>query len=132
MFLINTRKRNPNKSFGHDRLPKGEYAVYEVSKVSDGKEAREKTFDHIPTNRDTLLLIHGFNNDFDQVTSAYLSFDKRVRQLGFKGSVIGFTWPSYGEWFQYFGDREQSSTPPSGFSTFFSGFGRCWESADFM
>ncbi len=86
---------------------KGKYAVYEVSKSSDGKEAQEKTLEDIPVDKDVLLLVHGFNNDFDEVTAAYLDFDRRIRAVGFKGNVIGFTWPSYGEWFQYFGDVEQ-------------------------
>ncbi len=55
MFLINTRKRNPDKTFGHERLPKGDYVVYGISKASSGKDAEEKTLDDIPTNKDTLL-----------------------------------------------------------------------------
>lgn len=74
MFLISTRKRNADKSFGHERLSKGEYEVYEIFKSSDGKDAERRTLNAIPTDRDMLLLIHGFNNDFDQVTAAYLSF----------------------------------------------------------
>ena len=118
MFLINTRKRNSDKSFGHKRMPKGKYDVYEISKASDGKEAVQKTLEEIPTNKDTLLLIHGFNNNFDEVTAAYLGFDRKVRQAGFKGNVIGFTWPSYGEWFQYFGDIEQVEHASFGFLNF--------------
>src|SRR5438552_17156122 len=97
MFLISTRKRNPDKTFGHQRMLKGDYAVYEISKASEGKDAQQKTLEDIPTNKDLLLLIHGFNNDFDEVTAAYLGFDRRVRAVGFNGNVIGFTWPSYGE-----------------------------------
>ncbi len=40
------------------------------------------------------------------MTAAYLGFARKVRQAGFTGNVIGFTWPSYGQWFQYFGDIE--------------------------
>lgn len=61
----------------------------------------------IPAGQPTLLLIHGFNNEFKDVTKAYLDFEKRIRQAGFQGNVVGFTWPSYGQWFQYFGDKEQ-------------------------
>jgi esterase/lipase superfamily enzyme len=122
MFLINTRKRNPDKTFGHERLPKGEYAVYEISKASTGKDAQEKTLEDIPTNKDTLLLIHGFNNDFDEVTAAYLGFARKVRQAGFKGNVIGFTWPSYGQWFQYFGDIEQVEYAAFAFLNFLLAF----------
>jgi esterase/lipase superfamily enzyme len=88
MFLINTRKRNPDNTFGHERLPKGDYAVYEISKASTGKDAEKKTLDDIPTNKDTLLLVHGFNNDFDEVTAAYLAFARKVRQAGFKLSRL--------------------------------------------
>jgi esterase/lipase superfamily enzyme len=122
MFIINTRKRNTDKTFGHERIPKGDYAVYEISKVSDGKEAQQKTLEDIPVSKDTLLLIHGFNNDFDEVTAAYLDFDKRVRRAGFKGNVMGFTWPSYGEWFQYFGDIEQVEYASFGFLNFLLAF----------
>ena len=90
MFLISTRKRNSNKSFGHKRLPKGEYEVYEIFKSSDGKDAQQRTLNAIPTDRDILLLIHGFNNDFDQVTGAYLNFARKIRPVGFDGTVIGF------------------------------------------
>ena len=107
MFLVNTRKRNKDKTFGHEKMPKGRYAVYEFKKASEGKEAKEKTLEDIPAGQPTLLLIHGFNNEFEDVTKAYLDFEKRIRQAGFQGNVIGFTWPSYGQWYQYFGDREQ-------------------------
>jgi esterase/lipase superfamily enzyme len=129
MFLINTRKRNPDKTFGHGRMPKGDYAVYEISKASDGKDAQEKTLADIPTNKDTLLLIHGFNNDFEEVTAAYLGFAKKIRKAGFKGSVIGFTRPSYGQWFQYFGDIvEYASFAFLHFLIFFCPSAPCWES----
>lgn len=118
MFLINTRKRNSDNSFGHKRMPKGKYDVYEIFKVSDGKDAVKKTLGDIPANKDTLLLIHGFNNDFDEVTAAYIDFDKKVRRAGFKGNVIGFTWPSFGKWFQYFGDIEQVEHATFGFLNF--------------
>jgi esterase/lipase superfamily enzyme len=122
MFLVNTRRRKPDKTFGHGKLPKGDYAVYEISKPSTGKDAQQKTLEDIPTNKDTLLLIHGFNNDFDEVTAAYLGFDKKVRRAGFKGNVIGFTWPSYGEWFQYFGDIEQVEYASFAFLNFLLAF----------
>jgi esterase/lipase superfamily enzyme len=122
MFLISTRKRNPDNSFGHERLLKGKYAVYEISKSSDGKDAQEKTLEDIPVDKDMLLLVHGFNNDFDQVTAAYLDFEKRIRAVGFKGNVMGFTWPSYGQWFQYFGDVEQVEYAAFGFLNFLLAF----------
>ncbi len=107
MFLINTRKRNKDKTFGHEKMVKGRYAVYEFKKASEGKEAQERALEDIPTDKDTLLLIHGFNNDFDQVTGAYLDFEKRIRDVGFQGNAIGFTWPSFGQWYMYHGDQEQ-------------------------
>jgi len=107
MFLVNTRKRNKDKTFGHEKMPKGRYAVYEFKKASEGKEAKEKALEDIPAGRPILFLIHGFNNEFKDVTKAYLDFEKRIRQAGFQGNVVGFTWPSYGQWFQYFGDKEQ-------------------------
>lgn len=107
MFLINTRKRNKDKTFGHERMTKGRYAVYEFKKASKGKEAKERALEDIPVDKHTLLLIHGFNNDFDQVAEAYLGFEKKIRSAGFQGNVLGFTWPSYGEMHQYFGDKEQ-------------------------
>ena len=122
MFLVNTRKRNSDNSFGHKRLPKGKYEVYEITKASDGKDAVQKSLEDIPTNKDMLLLIHGFNNDFDEVTAAYLDFDKKVHRAGFKGNVMGFTWPSYGQWFQYFGDIEQVEFASFGFLNFLLDF----------
>ena len=122
MFLISTRKRNSNKTFGHKRLPKGEYEVYEIFKSSDGKDAEQRTLNAIPTDRDMLLLIHGFNNDFDQVTGAYLNFARKIRPVGFDGTVIGFTWASYGKWFQYFGDIEQVEFAAFGFLNFLLAF----------
>src|ERR1044071_1699352 len=122
MFLINTRKRNPDDTFGHERMPKGEYDIYELTKVSDGSDATERDFEEIPLDKDVLLLIHGFNNDFDQVTGAYLDFAKRIGRLGFKGAVIVFTWPSYGEWYQYVGDKEQVEYAAVGFLNFLMKF----------
>jgi hypothetical protein len=31
MLLINTRKRNADQTFTHERMPKGAYAVYEIA-----------------------------------------------------------------------------------------------------
>lgn len=122
MFLVSTRKRNQDKTFGHARMPKGEYGIYEISKVTDGKDAQQKTLEDIPRNKDMLLLIHGFNNDFDEVIAAYLGFDRKIRAVGFDGNVIGFTWPSFGEWFQYFGDVEQVEYAVFGFLNFLLAF----------
>jgi len=122
MFLISTRKRNPDKSFGHERLLKGQYEVYEFFKSSDGKDAQEKTLEDIPVDKDMLLLVHGFNNDFDEVTAAYLDFDRRIRAAGYKGNTMGFTWPSFGQWFQYFGDVEQVEYAAFGFLNFLLAF----------
>ena len=121
MFIISTRKQGSDKTFGHQRMLKGTYAVYEISK-SSVDEAREKTLQDIPVDKDMVLLIHGFNNDFDQVTAAYLGFERRLRARGFNGNVSGFTWPSYGEWFQYFGDVEQVEYAALGFLNFLLAF----------
>jgi len=90
MFLVNTRKRNKDKTFEHEKMPKGGYTVYEFKKASGGKEEQEKTLEDIPTDKDTLLLIHGFNNDFDQVTGAYLGFEDKIRKAGFQGNIRGY------------------------------------------
>jgi hypothetical protein len=92
MFLISTRKRNPDKSFGHERMLKGEYAVYEISKSSDGKDAQQKTLEDIPVDKDMLLLIHGFNNGFDEVTAAYLI---SIREFG-RLDLEATSWDSHG------------------------------------
>jgi esterase/lipase superfamily enzyme len=122
MFLISTRKRNPDNSFGHERILKGQYAVYQFAKSSDGKEAKEKTLADIPVDKDMLLLVHGFNNDFEQVTAAYLNFAGQIRSAGFDGNILGFTWPSYGAWFQYFGDVEQVEYAAFGLLNFLLAF----------
>jgi esterase/lipase superfamily enzyme len=122
MFLISTRKRNPDNSFGHERILKGQYAVYQFAKSSDGKEAKEKTLADIPVDKDMLLLVHGFNNDFEQVTAAYLNFAGQIRSAGFDGNIMGFTWPSYGAWFQYFGDVEQVEYAAFGLLNFLLAF----------
>ena len=122
MFLISTRKRNSDNSFGHERILKGQYAVYQFAKSSDGKEAKEKTLADIPVDKDMLLLVHGFNNDFEQVTAAYLNFAGQIRSAGFDGNIMGFTWPSYGAWFQYFGDVEQVEYAAFGLLNFLLAF----------
>ncbi len=122
MFLVNTRKRNKDDTFGHTRMPKGRYRVYEFKKVSEGEEAQERKLQDIPTDKDTLILIHGFNNDFDDVTGAYLDFQKRIRREGFSGNVMGFTWPSYGKWYQYFGDKDQVEYAVPAFLNFITKF----------
>ena len=78
MFVVNTRMRDRDGTFGHGRMPKGTYRVYEFKSVSRGKEARERKLADIPSDKDTLLLIHGFNNDFEDVTRAYLDFEKQI------------------------------------------------------
>lgn len=107
MYLVNTRRRNQDKTFGHKKMAKGRFRIYEVKKVSKGKEAQERKLADIPTDKDTLVLIHGFNNDLEDVTKAYLDFERRIRQERVHGNIIDFTWPSYGKWYKYFGDREQ-------------------------
>ena len=37
---LNTRKRNKDGTFGHTRIPKGSYRIYEFKKVSEGEEAQ--------------------------------------------------------------------------------------------
>ena len=86
MFLVNTRKRNKDETFEHERMPKGRYAVYEFKKASEGKEAKEKALEEIPTDKDPLLLIHGFNNDFENVTDVYLVLRTKFARLGFRGT----------------------------------------------
>ena len=107
MFLVSTRKRNKNGTFGHGRMLKGKYRIFEFTKASDGKEAQQRRLEDIPLDKDMLLLIHGFNNDFKDVTGAYLDFERKIGRIGYRGNVMGFTWPSFGKWYQYFGDREQ-------------------------
>jgi len=107
MFLVSTRKRNQDGTFGHQRMAKGKYQVYEFRKASKGKEAQARKLSDIPVDKDILMLIHGFNNDFEDVTRAYLDFQRRLRRAGFNGNIMGFTWPSYGKWYQYFGDKDQ-------------------------
>ena len=122
MFLVNTRKRNPDRTFGHERIAKGAYAVCEITKQSEGKEAKEKTLADIPVDEDALLLVHGFNNDFDRVSAAYIAFEKKIAKAGFEGNVMGFTWPSYGVWSEYLGDREQAEYAAFGFLNFLLDF----------
>jgi len=119
MFLVNTRKRNPDRTFGHERIAKGAYAVCEITKQS---EAKEKTLADIPVDEDALLLVHGFNNDFDRVSAAYIAFEKKIAKAGFEGNVMGFTWPSYGVWSEYLGDREQAEYAAFGFLNFLLDF----------
>src|ERR1051325_2153982 len=93
MFLVNTRKRNPDRTFGHERIAKGAYAVYEISKQSEGKEAKQKTLADIPIDEDTLLLVHGFNNHFDRVAAAYIAFEKKKAP---RLDSTGMSWASPG------------------------------------
>src|SRR5262249_27331978 len=118
MFLVNTPQRNPDRTFGHERIAKGAYAIYEITKQSEGKEAKEKTLADIPVDEDALLLIHGFNNDFDRVSAAYIEFERKIAKAGFDGNVVGFTWPSYGVWSEYLGDRGQAEYAAFGFLNF--------------
>jgi len=107
MFLVSTRRRHQDGTFGHWKLPNGKYQVYEFRKASKGKEAQARRLRDVPVDKDILLLIHGFNNDFEDVTRAYLDFQGRIRRAGFRGNILGFTWPSFGKWYRYFGDKEQ-------------------------
>jgi esterase/lipase superfamily enzyme len=124
MFLVSTRKRNSDGTFGHERIAKGAYDVYEITKPSKGKEAKEKSLADIPVDDDALVLVHGFNNDFDRVSAAYIEFEKKIAKAGFEGNVVGFTWPSYGVWSQYLGDREQAEYAAFGFLNFLLDFRR--------
>jgi len=118
LFLISTRQRNDDETFGHDRVAKGVYSVYKIAKPSEGENATEAAVEDLPVDKDAIVLVHGFNNDFDLVTAAYFEFEKRLLKLGFAGNVVGFTWPSYGKWFQYFGDVEQVEYAAFGFLNF--------------
>jgi len=71
------------------------------------EEQAAATLDLLSIQPRVVFLIHGFNNEFEDVTKAYLDFEKRIRQAGFQGNVIGFTWPSFGQWYMYYGDKEQ-------------------------
>ena len=107
MFLVSTRKRHRDGTFGHQKMAKGKFQVYVFRKASTGKEAQARKLSDVPVDKDILMLVHGFNNDFADVTRAYLDFQRRIRRAGFRGNIMGFTWPSYGKWYQYFGDKYQ-------------------------
>lgn len=46
MFLVNTRKRNKDKTFGHEKMPKGRYAFQvDCSTVIEGHSDYRKNAD---------------------------------------------------------------------------------------
>jgi len=122
MFLISTRKRHKDGTFGHQRMAKGKYQVYEFQRASEGKEVQSRKLSDVPVDKDILMLIHGFNNDFEDVTRAYLDFQRRIRRSGFRGNIMGFTWPSYGRWYRFIGDREQVEYATPAFINFITKF----------
>ena len=107
MFLVSTRRRHEDGTFGHRRMAEGKYQVLEFRRASKGKEAQSRRLSDVPVDKDILMLIHGFNNDFEDVTRAYLDFERRIRRAGFQRNILGFTWPSFGKWYRYAGDKKQ-------------------------
>jgi esterase/lipase superfamily enzyme len=67
---------------------------------------RDEFVDNLRTNSDSVLLfVHGYNVPFNDAIfeAAQIAYD-----AGFVGSVLVFSWPSAGTWYEYDYDRESA------------------------
>ncbi len=62
-------------------------------------------------NRDILLFVHGYNNDF---RDSVLHFSQFAHDSGFNGSLVLFSWASRGSPVEYFYDRESATVARDG------------------
>ncbi|NNE24404.1 MAG: alpha/beta hydrolase [Rhizobiales bacterium] len=63
-------------------------------------------------NRDILLFVHGYNNDF---RDSVLHFSQFAHDTGFAGARVLFSWASRGSPVEYFYDRESATIARDGF-----------------
>lgn len=63
--------------------------------------------------RDTVIYIHGFNNDFDDSIQEGAEL---ARVLGYKYNVVVFSWPSNGKTLGYYPDRHDAEMSGLGFA----------------
>jgi esterase/lipase superfamily enzyme len=70
----------------------------------------------------TVILIHGYDNSFEDAIGAALAFQYRLQSLGAKLNVVAFSWPSDGKLtplVAYQHDREDAATSGIAFSRAF-------------
>lgn len=62
------------------------------------------------------VYIHGYNNNFEQALEELNEIGTNLaRRAGYKGLVIGFTWPSEGRTLDYLEDRDDARESVTGF-----------------
>jgi esterase/lipase superfamily enzyme len=111
----------------HLRQGKGALSVYaENLKVTPPVLGSTRMFGEIKADMDagvgTVILIHGYDNDFHDAIGSALAFQYRLQSLGAKLNVVAFSWPSDGQLtplVAYHHDREDAATSGIAFSRAF-------------
>lgn len=87
---------------------------YEASFTQGGAASVfEKTSDEIKSllnNKNILLLVHGYNNDFDDVIRSYNIIKKNIEKNNINYDfIVGYTWPGGDQRYEYYPAKRRSS-----------------------
>ena len=92
-------------------LPKPEHAiprtqwVKELRQVSTwGKDTRRGDSER----GDILVYVHGYKNDLQMISDRHEQLESNLRDVGFKGAVVTFCWPSDDKVINYLEDRHDA------------------------
>ncbi len=113
MIIISVRK----DFWGNNKISNG----YHIRKVTlgcsptpdgdtpKGTKLRENDFFGEISGKRVLLLVHGYNNELEDVLRAYDIIDGKIKALTkHYDRVIGFSWPGGDDWLDYFAAKQRS------------------------
>ncbi|MCE9594372.1 MAG: alpha/beta hydrolase [Planctomycetes bacterium] len=78
--------------------------VTEVRDIADGMADQT-----IGKSGDVLIFVHGYNNDADVIRRRQMRLQKDMQNVGWKGIVISFDWPSGDSTLNYYEDRQDAA-----------------------
>ena len=113
MIFISTRE-----SLTNSHKYAGENYYYDIDFTDSGMtKTKTKTLASLRKSingKRVLLLIHGYNNDFLDVSRAYSIIEKNFAKVDHDyDEIVGFTWPGGNEGYEYLAAKRRSSVAAS-------------------
>lgn len=109
MLFISSRRELSNE----DVIGDDEFWDIEISAGMETGRTRLGGFNEVTNrlkNRRVLILVHGYNNEFEDIIRAYGLVEEKVMNLvgGEYDDVVGYTWPGGDNRFEYFSAKTRA------------------------
>lgn len=90
--------------------------------------------DHVIANSRVLLLVHGYNNEYDEVLDAYQTVEQQVttQLAGQYDHVLGYSWPGGDYRLEWFAAKSRANAVAARFRRLIGSIGRTAGSLDVM